>query len=1085
MMSSSTRCNNMKPHTYLTYSISATIMSTLFLSGQMQGEPNTSVLELDGDLNFTSYSSIGGVLDGVGTLTADTLTFDGTAMDPSVSNVVISGDITTDGITDINNSAFGTLNVNSGTTQLSGLNVLDTILVGGGATLNASSISLGNSGDITNNSVINFSGEQTITGVYRAATTANSGSVLNGAGTLTASSYILGDSTNNNDLVNTSTSVVVNANLGTGSISANDIVSLNGTSLGNLTVAGTEFDEATVFLNGANSGAMTSISEFGQLVVSISDAFAVESTIANDGTLTINGDQVVSAYSSNDGLLGGSGTLTAETVTLGDGAVVTANLGEGAISTDGTVRLSGQVAGDISVMSGLTLLSDTLTGDLNVSEDSTFIAFSGTLGEDVNVTNAGSVQIQGDETISSYTSSGVLLGLNGNETLTAATYNLNDGSEINIALGEGDIITNGEIALNQTTAGTITVETGTTTLSAVSTGESITIDSGATLNSISGTIDDAAALDNSGTLILNGNETVDTYTSSGILEGLGILDANTYNINGGSVVNLELGDGELNTNGVVEFNMATGGDLTVQSGTTALNAANSGSLTIINEDATLVLAGGALASGSFVLNDGALTLDGDQDVVSYNGANGELDGEGTLSANSFVAGQIETTISDSSGVSLSVDSNNVRLGSSSELTINGSSADLSLLSEFEIFEGDPSITSSGFASLESNLGSDVRAVFNTETGNVIIIGVGEGAFESNSANVLDALLGIDPASEALFANVDGFNSGSQEIVDRVNSILSSSPAATAEALINELAPTSYAAISDYATYQHLGYSRTIRNSARVLESDTWELALGAHTQNIDDASDAGYDLQGTGGYLGVYRNILKNSKIGIFGAIDTGTVESNTLDLDVDGGIIGASYERAVGEFGLLSLAASYGTFEFEGSRRVLGQTSQLDSVDVSTINLEAGYKWLYWGVGSDQLSPFIKVNHIITDVDAISERGSSSSINISDDTSDITLISFGVEGSWSPSNSNLGFSGRAAYTVNTADDDRSVDSSFVGGGSFSTQVSAISENFWELQGGVYYQLSNRTVIDLQVYSFINDTIDSSVGANLGLRMAW
>ncbi len=1053
---------HMKPYINI---VGATLMLTYI--GSSQTVVNNTTLTFTGNPTVTTYESTGGTLNGAGTYTATT--FD---LDDATTNSAISGTINTEGNTFINNTALGALNVQSGTTQLGGLNVLD-ITVASGAALDAQATGLENSTGIANAGTINFTGNQTIQGDY----SSNNGTLS--GGTLTADSYDL------------AFGATVDANLGAGDINTSGDasilgteVTINGTSQGNISV-----DSGITNLNGANAGTETNITNGATLIAGGSNLLAAGSTVENEGTLTINGDQTVSAYNSGNTILdpatlSGTGTLTADTYDLTDGAVVNANLGEGVITTNDTVRLAGEVAGDVTVESGLTLLTGDLSGDANINDGATLNAFAGSLGATTDVDNAGTLYIQANETINSYTSTGVLTGATGTEVLTAGTYNLNDGSETNLSLGAGNIITNGTIALNQATAGTILVETGTTTLSANNTGNSIAINQGATLDTGVGTIDDSAAVNNSGTLTLNGNETVGLYTASGTLQGSGLLTASGYNLNDGAQVNLELGPGDIITNGAVSLNQASAGNLTVQSGTTALNGNNAGTNVNINSDATLEAAGGTIASGAGVVNNGTLSLTGDQNVDTYSGANGTLNGQGTLSANNFTAGRIETTVTGPSSTSLSINAANVALSGNSELALTGSSSSVSLLDEFELFQGDTNLAN-GFSAFDTQgLDQDVRAVFNQETGNIIIIGVGDTAYESSTANVIDALLSIDPDSVEQLTNLESIDSSSQVVLDRINSILSASPGTVAEDLVCQLTPVSYSALNDYATFQHLSYSRTIQNTARVDANSQWELAVGANHQAINGIGKKDYDLEGSGGFLGVYANIRENMEIGLFGAIDRGSISSSHLDLDSTGVIFGASYEMKLGEYGVLNLAASTGSFEFDGTRTALGFENNVNT-EASTLNLEAGYKWLYNGDSQEQLAPFVKVNHLITDIDSINETGSAASIQTESHSVETTLISLGVEGSWRPTRSSFGLTGRLAYTFNLSDDDYSVESTLANGQSFSTDIAGISGNFLEVQAGAFYQLSDIALIDLVFYTMSNDSVDSSYGANAALRFFW
>jgi fibronectin-binding autotransporter adhesin len=146
-----------------------------------------------------------------------------------------------------------------------------------------------------------------------------------------------------------------------------------------------------------------------------------------------------------------------------------------------------------------------------------------------------------------------------------------------------------------------------------------------------------------GTVELSGDDTIGSYLSDGgLLDGTGILTADTYNLSNGASSNpgANLGAGQLNTSGVAEVTLggnSAAEDVNVDSGTLNLN----GELTdvtdlTISPDATVKLGSDQRINDDAVVNnnEGTLELGGAESVKTYN-ATGQLGGSGTLTAEEY------------------------------------------------------------------------------------------------------------------------------------------------------------------------------------------------------------------------------------------------------------------------------------------------------------------------------------------------------------------------------------------------------------------------------------------------------------------
>ncbi|MEZ5385860.1 MAG: autotransporter-associated beta strand repeat-containing protein [Prosthecobacter sp.] len=274
--------------------------------------------------------------------------------------------------------------------------------------------------------------------------------------------------------------------------------------------------------------------------------WAVMNGVISNGSLTIN-----DANHNGKLVLAGDNTYTGSTMI-----------------NAGTVELTGSVkSGAVSIAAGAIL--DSMTGGLDAS---TAVTNAGTL-------NLGSV----NDTIASLTNTGTL---NGTGTLTAATYNLNDGSVLNANLGSGTLNTAGAVTLNgEVAAGMVNVAIG------------------STLNlAAPELILDTASVTVNGTLNLNGGD--ETFMT--------LLGAGTVNTNANKLSVTDAGGftGTLNAPNTA----VTGSNLTVGGGTTTTDS------TMVDNNLT-VTGGGTLNSNNITLNNTG-TLDLTNGSIIYNTLNG-------------------------------------------------------------------------------------------------------------------------------------------------------------------------------------------------------------------------------------------------------------------------------------------------------------------------------------------------------------------------------------------------------------------------------------------------------------------------------
>jgi hypothetical protein len=229
---------------------------------------------------------------------------------------------------------------------------------------------------------------------------------------------------------------------------------------------------------------------------------------------------------------------------------------------------------------------------VSVASDATLESTNGGLDATTAVTNNGTLNLGAtNDTIASLTNTG---SINGTGTLTATTYDLNNGSVLYAKLGTGTLNTAGSVMLHGTVgAGTINVAKD------------------STLNlTAPELILDSAAVTVNGTLNLNGgNETFQTLLGSGTV--------NT-NANKLSVSNASGFTGTLNGPNTA----VTGNDITVGGG-------NTDSTTVDNN--LTVTAGGTLDSNTITVNNISV-LDITNGKIVYDTLNGVGPIGGTINA---------------------------------------------------------------------------------------------------------------------------------------------------------------------------------------------------------------------------------------------------------------------------------------------------------------------------------------------------------------------------------------------------------------------------------------------------------------------
>ena len=521
-----------------------------------------------------------------------------------------------------------------------------------------------------------------------------SGAFLDVASTETVANFTLAGTLTNNGTVNAATYTlnggIANANLGPGVLTNSGGSSqLNGVSAAN---------QVTVTGGVLTLGAPNRLSNAASLAV------------GNGADLRLNGNQTVAAVNIS-GRVGGSGTLSASTYTLGAGSTVDLPLGSGTLSINGDTALN-QPAGAtvVNINAGTLALAATAqlanTADVTVAGGAALnLARNQTIG---TLTLIGSVGGSGALQAANLASSGNAATVNtaltvdsavkvetgtltvGNGatagSLSAPSTTVNGSGVLNFNRSDAVALDTlaGDGTLRQSGGGTLSLTGSAAGLSQVQVSNGNLALAGAGGDQLSNRAQ--VTVGTAGTLTLGAaGERIGTLALSGQLNGSAAgstLTADSYALSGGKA-NANLGGGKLSSIGNSSLNAtAAVSTLTVAGGTLAVTRSNA--LTAhpgleVQPNATLTLAGnqqvgavsnaGALNTGSALLasdisSPGAVNVGGSITTTGNQSYGGVLRPASATVQPALVAGGDITAVNpanDFSGVPLALQARSVQL----------------------------------------------------------------------------------------------------------------------------------------------------------------------------------------------------------------------------------------------------------------------------------------------------------------------------------------------------------------------------------------------------------------------------------------
>ena len=1075
----------------------------------------------------------GGLISGTGS-TSGTLTSSdrfevesGTVTAKLGGNGINLNKTTTGTVTLTNHNTYtGATQIDAGTVELTGRLDSPTVNVASGATLNNVNAGLDANAALTNAGTVKLGVDDTI------ATFSNTGTLNAPGTTLTAATYALNNGS------------VINANLGTGIVTAHGAVALNGTSeaptfniesgtttLGSAerllnTAAVTIAANSNLLLGGAekigqllgagkadlSKGVLTVDSgNFSGVLLSSNPSFGL--TKVSTGALTLSGANTFTGLTQIDaGTVNLTGSLASTAVNVATGSTLS-NVNAGLIKTvvatvDGSMLLgtsqqigqlfgagsvdltgggltvdSGNFAGVVQSQNSTFGLTKVSSGSLTLSGSSIYagnthvnagsLILAGTTAPNlsantaVTVASGANLVVNGDNTVNSLTSNGQISGTN---TLTASTYNLNDGTQVSAKLGNAatgsTLNSNGAVTLSNTVAATaINVQTGVLTVAApdiLPHAATVDIANPATL-SLTGGDQTIKTLNGSGTLTLNGNNL--NVTSGGAYSGTTTTTGSLTKTGTGT---LDLSGNNTFTQGIV----VDAGKVTVAQGSTQTTSTTSD--TVVNNGSTLenngvitnsvrINSGGTLmGSGTFTGNltgNGTTSPGNSPGILTVAGnyvENGTLKIEvwGTAGAGNATTGHDQVAVGGTTVLNSATSALNlVKTGGVFE-PIKGD--------KFTIIQGAPGSISGSFSTLTSEFTNDM--ILNRSTGQLIGTGLASG-----NDNLLDALPG---ASSNLQSMVQGLKIGKHQYAggDLIALLLTPgfTPADTA-VISNRASPEAYAGLSDYAGRATQNYADSAINMAPLVQTDKYAVFAGytnLRTGSASSVNQADYNLKSQGAVTGLRLTVNPAFSAGLFIGLDSGSVDSVYTHGSAKGNVYGLFGHYLTGENNKISITGSISMADYtsKGTRVTAGtgiatpDLSRFTDVSSSATVTSVALKYRAWEQPTYVIQPEIKLSYVDSHVNGFTETNTNTmqALNIARQNTDSFTTEAAIAARFQI-NPKFNLDGRLGISHTSGDASRSVTANVVGETTpFSVRAPGMGNTALKLSMGASYKVTDK-----------------------------
>lgn len=352
--------------------------------------------------------------------------------------------------------------------------------------------------------------------------------------------------------------------------------------------------------------------------------------LKNSGNLVLNGDNSVSSYIQTSGMLGGDAKLTVSGTATLQGGSMAGSLSATNTTTSGLVSVTGFIGGQTLSVTGGTFTMAGRSGlqTIKIASGGTFIETSGKLSDSLPIMeNQGIFRLEKDTSITRIIQSGGILTGPGILSVQTASFT---GGGISGSVS-GDISISGNVTASGNLSGnSLKLQSGKLLLIGTLSSQSVEIIMGQ-LQSVNGGLGSGVNITNKGTLVIDSDETIHTYTQSGSLSGKGTLKVTggPASVSGGNLGNL---DGDLLITGnTLLLGRCKGTNLTVSKGALTIHGTAAHENVTISLGAELQTSGG-LSDHARVENSGWFRTQAPEIVKSYTQtATGTYAADGKLS----------------------------------------------------------------------------------------------------------------------------------------------------------------------------------------------------------------------------------------------------------------------------------------------------------------------------------------------------------------------------------------------------------------------------------------------------------------------
>lgn len=833
------------------------------------------------------------------------------------------------------------------------------------------------------------------------------------------------------------------------------------------------------------------------IFIAVSSASLLLSAMADvseAGSLTLHGDQTVSTYQLDGGVLTGTGTLTVTNgVTLNGGTVYASLSGE--TTSSGNVEVYGFVGGggflgggSLSITSGTLTVSGT-SNFSNISNTPVSITSGATLsvaslnglGHDVAMVNAGTLTLVGsEESLATYTQNAGGL-MNGYRSLTALDHATLHGGTIAGTLNspaitsDGNVIvtgslSGGELIFNNghwlpTPGGTLSVTAGTLSVRGGYLGQALVeISRGATLVA-SGMIDQDADVINGGNLIAETRQVIgDLINNGGIVNAKGqLLAFGSAVFNGGllagrfkAVEGTTLNDGT-SVMGILEGNTTTHGRVgisgTLRKGDLQI-ATGILSLTEGELSNTTIAAGATLRGTGRVI--GALANTGTLEIGSA--GTGSLQIIGSLVTNGTIALDLESQ-TDFDRIEVI---GNARFGGKLVITNTGSelvAGEVVRLIDATSYEGTfGSVDTVGFENpvLFNDSTGELLALTMDQTGSTrtflnlnrsqtsVYLALFEDAVDIGIQNVTigsgsarqTVSFGKSPAQAGIHFTSQNSN-GDPQLVEALNAATFTTPGSIFQPVINRLSPEVHRGMADYseqAMRSHMEEGMDTAAAARTGKTQIFGSLRSSDNRVDSSATEAGYDLDLYGLTSGVRYDIDKRFQIGGLLGMDEGNIKGLLIDTDAQGLVIGAFGRFLVDEAGKTTLSASlsYGSYDYDSNRHGFGGDATAEDIGSDAIELAIGARSISFEKQGFRVIPNAALRYMTGSVDQFTESGAGVGLRVGSQDIDSLLLDLGVDFQY-PLQKQVTLIGSLGYTNDFMDSGNSLSGGFTASGALGS----------------------------------------------------